>query len=160
LLASFITKRFFFDAEHLPFLITTYKHFWNEPITVFDLTQQAVLFIFPSSQKWQRLLPQDWTLNVELVVGALLLLLILVIRKKLWLFLFVFVLLWQYIDTYVFEFGAGVFLFHYSEVIKKCWAELHIFLKVSMLLLALLFYSCLFQFGTLFSAENVAFSPM
>lgn len=67
-------------------------------------------------------------------------------------------LFWRFHNTYTFEFGIGVLLFHFREKIQHYWTRRTVIYKTIVCCMAVLFYSCLFKFGSLFSSENIAFS--
>lgn len=155
---SFFIHEFFYSPTHHPHLTEHARELWSEDVTVTDVLQQAFLFMMPQSQSDRRLLPQDWTLSVEMIVGALLPFLIVSIQKNRWFFLIIFFLLWRLCNTYVFEFGLGVMLFSFREDIQQRWSATGRMHKVLLGFAALLFQTCFFQFPSLFSPENIVFS--
>jgi len=158
LVVSFVVQKYFYSFQPHLFFTVHSKNLWNETVSVRDVLQQAVLVILPESQSNKRLLPQDWTLSVEVIVGAMLPLLIFSIKRNVWLFFIVFFLLWQCCNTYVFEFGTGVFLFHFREEIQDYWNRTKTIYKVFLCCVTLVFDTCFFQYGSLFSSENIVYS--
>ena len=131
------------------------SRFWFTAFNGQDLLNQSLLvWRIPESANY-RLIPQDWTLTVELLAGAAIPLLAYAGRKHLLLFVLLLVLLkWSTVlTTYILEFGAGVGLFLVMEKIRSVWARLHILFKFLIVAGAILGYTGLFVFPSLFTTD-------
>lgn len=132
---------------------------WNTQIGTKDFLQQINLFNQSGNQADKRLIPQDWTLTVELIAGLSIPIFLGLMKpgKYVWAIV-IFVLSVKFINTFVFEFGCGLSLFFFRSNIVQAYSRLNKFLKLSIIALSLLFYTCFLNFGSLFSADNIIFS--
>jgi peptidoglycan/LPS O-acetylase OafA/YrhL len=62
-------------------------------------------------------------------------------------------------STFLFEFSLGAFLFYHWKKITSRWIELSSFLKALVAIFAATLYTCLFQFGSLFSLNHTWIRP-
>ena len=131
------------------------SRFWFTAFNGHDLLNQSLLvWRIPESANY-RLIPQDWTLTVELLAGAAIPLLAYTGRKHLLLFVLLLVLLkWSTVfTTYILEFGAGVGLFLLKDRIRNFWSSLPVYLKVLIAAAAIAGYTGLFVFPSLFTTD-------
>lgn len=129
------------------------SHFWLSNVNYVDVLNQAILVKrIPESVNY-RLIPQDWTLTVELLGGAAIPIMAYAGRKHLLIFVAILgVLKWtNWLSTYILEFGVGVLLFLYLEKFKVFWNKLPLFSSILIGLLALVAYSGCFLFPSLFT---------
>src|SRR5438552_3885317 len=137
------------------------NNFWNNTYSINDLLQQTILFIRVPASPTERLIPQDWTLTVELIVCAVLPLLALIYRKQILVFLATLIagIELNLLNTYTFEFGIGIFLFFNKEKIARLWKQIPRGIKWLVILIAISFYTGFFIFPSLFSSEVRLFHP-
>jgi len=131
------------------------SRFWFSDINAKDLAGQAMLLVRLPESANLRLIPQDWTLTVELLAGASIPLLAYAGRKHLLIFVTLLVLLkWtNWLTTYILEFGTGVALFLFWEPVKKTWNRLPLVGKGGIVLAAIIGYSGCFVFPSLFTSD-------
>lgn len=131
------------------------SRFWFTDLNVKDLMKQSLLVIREPASANLRLIPQDWTLTVELLAGAAIPLLVYTGRKQVLIFVALLVLLkWtNWLTTYILEFGAGVALFLFWELVKKNWKRLPFAGKAGIALAAIIGYSGCFVFPSLFTSD-------
>lgn len=158
LLVSWFLQHYFWHNEKSHFLTEHSKGFWAIKSSFNDFIKQSILILRPLDQEPKRLIPQDWTLTVELIVGAFLPLLLWTRQKGFHMFAVVYLLLWQFANTYIFEFGLGVLLFFNKTFLMQKWKLMTPSFKILFLILSVSLYTCFFQFGSLFSDYNIAFS--
>lgn len=131
------------------------SRFWFTAFNGQDLLNQSLLvWRIPESANY-RLIPQDWTLTVELLAGAAIPLLAYAGRRHLLLFVLLLVLLkWSTVlTTYILEFGAGVGLFLVMDKIRTVWTRLHLMLKLLIAAAAVIGYTGFFVFPSLFTTD-------
>lgn len=131
------------------------SRFWFTSFNGQDLLNQSLLvWRIPESANY-RLIPQDWTLTVELLAGAAIPLLAYTGRRHLLLFVLLLALLkWSTVlTTYILEFGAGVALFLLMDQIRAIWKKLHLLLKLLIAAAAITGYTGLFVFPSLFTTD-------
>ena len=135
--------------------------FWLQKAGWRDLLNQSLLVVRVPDSANLRLIPQDWTLTVELLAGAAIPLLAFAGKRALLLFVGILAVLkaGNFLTTYIFEFGLGVFLFLVRDHIIKAWQRCNMFVRVMIGLLSILFYSCFFIFPAFFSGEIVFIDP-
>jgi peptidoglycan/LPS O-acetylase OafA/YrhL len=121
---------------------------WPATKTFMDVLKESVLIInLPSLTAAHRFLPQDWTLQAELICSSIIPIAIILLKKgKMWFLLF-FVYVYFYSGNWVFiPFTFGIIIASYAELISAKIAQLNIF-YISVLLLAGLFlYTAPFNF--------------
>jgi len=157
---------FFLKASIFPLTDGTFtgKHlgvFWSRHYDIWMVLKEAVLFVAIPKDGSLRLIPQDWTLTVEIVVGAFIPFMAFIIRKNKWLYwviIFVAIVL-LHLGTFIFEFACGVFLFYNWQQIQQVWKWMNVFFKVIAALLSVVLYTCLFHFSSLFNLLRVLFRP-
>lgn len=131
--------------------------FWYSDFTVTDLLKEAILiFRYPESANL-RLIPQDWTLTIELLAGAAIPLLAVAGKKNLLYFILLMAVLkiTNVLTTYIFEFGLGVLIFLWWENITKLWQRISLPIKIAVAVTALVCYFGFFQYPSLYTKFNV-----
>jgi peptidoglycan/LPS O-acetylase OafA/YrhL len=151
-----------YPLEKLNYVSDKFHSFWQGDFSFQKLLKSASLF-FSTNQQSNSLIPQDWTLAVEVIIGPFVPLLALILKKNKWQWLYwiiVFVLIFLIrINTYLFEFAVGVFLFYNWSRINAAWKSLAKVPRMLILVAAILLYTCLFRFCSLFDPTNVLIRP-
>ncbi|MHA4808554.1 acyltransferase family protein [Flavitalea flava] len=162
LLVSFILKKSVYPLS--PEIYTT-KHiqfFWSGDYNWQNLLKDAAL-IFPSKGEAFYLIPQEWTLTVEVLVGPLVPILAFLLRKIKWIWLYWILVIVSLkffgMNTYLFEFAIGVCLFYNWQKINDLWKRLNIFIRIGAVVVSLVLYTCIFHFSNLFNLYNIFLSP-
>ena len=161
LLVSFLIKNSIFPITSGVYTTDHIKSFWKGEYDVNDLFKQAVLFIRVPDGANLRLIPQDWTLTIEIIVGALIPIMAFLLKKNKWLYWVIIVVSIKlaHFNTYIFEFAAGVFLFYNWEAISGAWKGLNIYLKSTAVACSIVLGTCFFYFPTIFSMDRIFLSP-
>jgi peptidoglycan/LPS O-acetylase OafA/YrhL len=123
LLLSFLLQRWVFCPTSVQFISDHLQKFWRGHYSVSDLIKQAILIVQIPAEANLRLIPQDWTLSVELIVGAMIPFAALLLKKAKYLFwpvIFVAIILLHF-STYLVEFAAGIFFYYYFFCIALTW---------------------------------------
>lgn len=137
------------------------SRFWFSDTDINNFLSQAMLVVREPESANLRLIPQDWTLTVELLAGATIPLLVMGGKKHLGIFLILLALLKfaGIFSTWVLEFGMGVFLFLIWKDLVKLWQKMHLFFKIVWTATAIITYSGFFIFPGLFTHDIVLFDP-
>ena len=108
-----------------------------------------------------RLIPQDWTLTIELLLCPLIPLLNFINKRfKLFFWLIVFLLIKIFhFNTFLFEFAIGVSLYGYRNEIKFVWNKSSRFIKSVVAVIAIILYTCCFSFVNIFDVNCVFLTP-
>lgn len=131
--------------------------FWNNNPSLKDFFKESLLVIrLPDSANY-RLIPQDWTLTIELLAGAAVPLLAFSGKRNLIFFVLLLAILkaGNFFTTYIFEFGLGVLLFLLRQNIIDVWIKCNKLIKVLFTASAFLLYSCFLIFPSFFSGDVV-----
>jgi len=161
LILSYFLKNSIFPISNGGFTSAGLHEFWAREYNLASVFKQAVLFIAIPKEGNLRLIPQDWTLTVELVAGAMIPFMAFIARRNVWIYwpaIFIAIVV-LHMNTYLFEFAMGVFLFHQWDQIRILWQRAGMFIKCGAVGLAIVLYSCFFQFPSLFNTEQVVFRP-
>jgi len=161
LVVSFVLKNSIYPLTAAQYTSSHMQVFWTRNYDVVTLLKESVLFIAIPKEGNLRLIPQDWTLTVEIVVGGLIPLMAFLIRRSqvlFWLTVFAAIALFK-LNTYIFEFACGIFIFYNWQHIQLIWSRLQTLLKLGFFALAIVLYTCLFYFSSLFNYERVLFRP-
>jgi peptidoglycan/LPS O-acetylase OafA/YrhL len=161
LVVSWVLRRTIYPFSNGQWLSGHLLQYWGAKKDLAALGKEAILIVRIPDNANERLMPQDWTLTVELLVCPLVPLLALLLRKAKWLFWpLVIVMLWIFhFNTYLFEFATGVFIFFLWKDGKTVWGRVGTIVKLSAVVAAVLLYTVLFHFSPIFSLENMVFSP-
>lgn len=137
------------------------NRFWMHPESPRGLALQSLLIFRVPDAANLRLIPQDWTLSIEIIAGATVPLMAFAGRRYFLGYLLLLVMLkWCGIfTTFVVEFGIGVGLFLLRNQITRVWRKTPVVAKVLFLLLTIALYSGFFVFPTMFANDVVLYSP-
>jgi peptidoglycan/LPS O-acetylase OafA/YrhL len=141
LLISFLCLKYYLQQELSTFLsINAYgKDVWNDQKTIGDVIKEAFLvYRFPAHSKL-RLLPQDWTLTIEILMSLFIPVLVLVLKRNYTWFIF-FTCLIFYFSINIFPFAVGVLLARYRYFIKSAYLSSPV-LKAASMVLSLFFFT-------------------
>ena len=161
LIASFVLRHTINTASGGSYVTGHLRTFWQNDCDWELLIKQSILVIQIPAEANLRLIPQDWTLTVEIIVGALIPLMGLLLKKSKWVYWIAVIASIKilHFNTYIFEFAAGVFLFYQWPDITRTWNHLPKMIKAIALILAVAFYTCFLRFSSLFVAGNIVFTP-
>jgi peptidoglycan/LPS O-acetylase OafA/YrhL len=137
---SAIMRRYLFRSYHTdPPMSELFKHFWSSALSISSFFRQCAFMLHNASQQ---LLPQDWTLGVELKGSALIPVFIFLVRRHI-LFLFAAAVpLLAFIPTgsYYVSFILGVFAASHYNLIESIMHRLAFPLKCGILAFGVLLY--------------------
>jgi peptidoglycan/LPS O-acetylase OafA/YrhL len=161
LVLSFLLQHYVFTPAPGQFVSNHIQTFWRGNYSFRDLTNQAILIVRASDVDKLRLIPQDWTLAVELTVGFLIPFAAFLSKKLKYLYWPVIIIAIKllHFDSYLFEFAVGIFLYYRWPRITEIWAGLNMFHKFALTGLAIACHSCFFYFGSLYNSDQVLFRP-
>jgi peptidoglycan/LPS O-acetylase OafA/YrhL len=131
--------------------------FWSQVKDIKTVLKEATLFIPVAEPGNFHLIPQDWTLEVEIVVGTFVPLLGFLVRKNrviYWMAVFA-AIVFLHLNSHLFEFACGVFIFTCWDEMIKVWDRMGILLKICAVLISIIFYSCFFHFSSLFYSDRI-----
>jgi peptidoglycan/LPS O-acetylase OafA/YrhL len=135
--------------------------FWNNPTGISDLLKQGLLAIRIPENATLRLIPQDWTLSVEILICPFLPFLNFFKWKwqfQFWLLILVLIKVFHF-NTFLFEFSVGVYLYKMRNVINRLWKKSNLLIKMVFLAFAICLYTCFFNFPQLFDSKFFSYSP-
>jgi len=161
LIASFFLRHTLYPVSGGSYVTEHLRTFWQNDCDWELLIKQSILIVPIPAEANLRLIPQDWTLTVEIIVGALIPLMGLLLKKSKWIYWITVIALIKilHFNTYIFEFAAGVFLFYHWPDITSAWSRLPKMIKAITLIFAVAFYSCFLRFSSLFVPGNIVFTP-
>ncbi len=135
--------------------------FWFAETGISDLLKQAILVVRLPESANLRLVPQDWTLTIELLAGAGIPLMAMAGKKHIILYAAVLAALKLsgLFTTYVFEFGMGVLIFLYWENIVNAWKKIGLPLKVLLAVATVGLFSGCFTYPHFFAGSTVFIEP-
>jgi peptidoglycan/LPS O-acetylase OafA/YrhL len=162
LLLSYALQKEIYPLQNENVVTEQFHSFWKGHFDLRMLVRNAAL-VFSVNQDSFGLIPQDWTLAIEVIVGPFVpFLAFLLKRKKLfwfyWIIIFVAIFILK-INTYLFEFGLGVFIFYNWQRISNIWGSIHLSMRILILISAISLYTCFFHFCSMFNASNVWIRP-
>jgi len=161
LFLSYLFKNTIYPIPATNYLSSHFLKFWSSTVRFPDLVKQGLLAIRIPGEPEGRLLPQDWTLSVEVLICPLIPFLNFLNRRlKLFSWLVVLLLFKVFhFNTYLFEFAVGVNLYYYRHHIKSVWNICSIPIKIGILAIAVILYTCFFGYPNIFDGNNKIFSP-
>ena len=160
LFLSFILKNTIFPLTAGIFTNQHLQSYWSRSYDIVTVLKEAILVIPIPKEGSARLIPQDWTLTIELVIGALIPLLAFFLRKNKWIFwVVVCMLILLFRLTFTFEFACGVFLFYHWQIIKSMWLKMNMGIKIMTCILSICLFFCFFHFCSLINYSLVLFRP-
>lgn len=161
LVISYLLKITIYQGHSVDYLNPHFTKFWSNPVNINGVVKQSILAVRIPEDPDFRLIPQDWTLTVEVLLCPLIPF-INFINGKLkifsWLLIFIFLKL-VHLNTYLFEFSVGVSLFSFKHWISSIWNNTPLYIKSIFFVLAISFYTCCFEFTNLFNGTSRAFTP-
>jgi len=140
LLLSLIAKEYVFsDQVILSEQSEWVKTFWRYEVSGLRFFSEAVLF-FPPQRL--RLIPQDWTLHIELVMSFLIpFLIFLAFRNSSWLIVLTALCLVYFDSPFLLHFSLGVLLSRHFNFIKEKVMQQPKTIKLAVLCVGILLYS-------------------
>lgn len=142
LFISYILNTYMHWHGHYPTLppVTEYAaNLWSSDKTLWQVLQEAILIKRIPLHANSRLLPQDWTLTLEIIMSLFIPVLILLLRRSFLWFAVVTLLIFQY-DIYIMPFAAGVVLARFKDDLTASYLAFNAHQKVLLLLVATFFY--------------------
>jgi peptidoglycan/LPS O-acetylase OafA/YrhL len=163
LLGSFLLKQSVYPLVPARYTSAHLQTFWAGALGWHQFLKEGILF-YPAFGKGQFfLIPQGWTLSVEILVCPWVPVLALLLRNKKWAWTYwpvVFILLKIFrLNTYLFEFALGVFLYYQWSLIRQLWSSMTLLLKGLAAAVCAVLYSCFFHFVSLFTFDVVWITP-
>lgn len=126
---------------------------WRDNITIKEAFKQSLLLIsIPESTT--KLLPQGWTLKLEIIYSSLLPIAVLLIKKDFLLFLFFFIYLYYAGNWAFFAFALGILIAYYSDFLEKKIENTHPLMIFLYLLVGLILYTSPFNFLKFLTERN------
>jgi peptidoglycan/LPS O-acetylase OafA/YrhL len=161
LLISFLLRTAFYPIGANNYLSPHFLKFWHHPVDLWNLIKQGLLIIRIPDNADARLIPQDWTLTIEILLCPLIPFLNFFIRKSKLLYWVLILLLLKLIhfNTFLFEFAVGVSIYNLRDSIRLAWHRLHWLAKVISVVFAIILYTCCFGFPSIFNKERIVFNP-
>lgn len=162
-LVSYLLKKHFFPISESLYTTEHLQSFWRRNMDIKSLLNELSLIYSVDQEGNKRLIPQEWTAAVEILIGCLVPMLLFFLKKVrlswiYWLFILLIIKLFKF-NSFLFDFALGVSLFYHLEQIKRIWVRLAISIKWLLIAIAILFFTCFFQFATLFNFEKVFIHP-
>ncbi|WP_207532686.1 acyltransferase family protein [Desertivirga arenae] len=145
---SIIAKKYFFP-EHLatiPEASRWINHLWGEQSSYL---KQAALVINVNENPALHLIPQAWTLQIEMLISALIpFLVIICLINPLWLFAFAFVVIgFLGFEPHLIGFTIGIAIARYSNELRQLWLNIPFKVKIGVLISAAFIYCASFMFN-------------
>lgn len=133
---------------------TWLSQYWKTQQDFYSLVKQAILIVRMPNDPLLRLIPQDWTLSIEIAFSMFLPFLAYAFRKKSTFFLIVIYFLVQLfkIDPFIFDFSLGIFLACNMDKLKNKWTNNKY--KIYLLSFAFLLISADFTFPDLMNKTD------
>jgi peptidoglycan/LPS O-acetylase OafA/YrhL len=138
-----------------------FSKFWENKTKITGLLKESLLAVRIPSDAEIRLIPQDWTLTIELLLCPLIPLLNFINKKfKLFFWAIVFLLIKLFhFNTFLFEFAVGVSLYGFRSEIEFLWNKTSGFIKLIFAVVAIILYTCCFSFVNIFDVKCVFLTP-
>jgi peptidoglycan/LPS O-acetylase OafA/YrhL len=120
------------------------KEFWSKSRNLFDVIKESNLMILMPSRSSLRLLPQDWTLGVELLISCIVPVFLVMFKKGLpWLAALGVVMFLQ--NQFVLPFLVGIVLARYNDAIIARMPKSAV-ARILILLAGIFLYTCTHNF--------------
>jgi peptidoglycan/LPS O-acetylase OafA/YrhL len=161
LFLSYLMKNTIYPIPATNYLSSHFLKFWSNMVQFPDLIKQGLLAVRIPGDPENRLLPQDWTLTIEILICPLIPFLNFLNRRLKLLSWFVVLLLIKlfHFNTYLFEFAIGVNLYSYRQQISAVWNKFSLILKLICLAIAITLYTCFFGYPNIFDGNSIIFTP-
>jgi len=154
---SAVARSYFFHSyQTVPPMAEHFKQFWNSALTLPSFFRQCAFMLHDATRQ---LLPQDWSLGVELKGSALVPVFIFLVRRHILLLFGAGVLLLIFIPTgsYYVSFVLGVFAAkYYYSTIQPGMRRLTFASKCGILALGMLLYQTRFLTNRLWENSQIA----
>jgi peptidoglycan/LPS O-acetylase OafA/YrhL len=162
-LVSYLLKQTLFPLDLPLFTSRHLQGFWSRNVDLRALFNELALIHSVSQEGTRRLVPQEWTAAVEILIGCMIPLLLFYLKKvkwswAYWLSILLFIKILGF-NSFLFDFGLGVFIFYHSNLIKKTWQRLAIEAKWGVLALTIVFFTSFFRFASLFNYDRIFIRP-
>jgi peptidoglycan/LPS O-acetylase OafA/YrhL len=161
LILSYVLQRTIYPLSGTSYLSGHLLQFWINKKDLAALAKEALLVIRLPDNANERLIPQDWTLTVELALCPFIPLLSLLWRKAKWFYWLVVLVLLKlvHVNTYLFEIASGVSIYFLWEPGKRVWAGMTQIVRVLAIVTGVALYTCFFNFSSLLTLDHMLFSP-
>jgi peptidoglycan/LPS O-acetylase OafA/YrhL len=152
LFISFFCLKYFIQLkiDTYPSVTSYADSLWQENKSISDVLKEAILVFRIPAHSRLRLLPQDWTLIIEIIVSLFVPVLVLVLKRSVAWFGFLTVLIFYY-EINVVPFSMGVILARYYSSLRVFFAPQGTILKCSFVLLAMFFFTNALQLLEVFA---------
>ncbi|MES2445767.1 MAG: acyltransferase [Bacteroidota bacterium] len=149
ILLSFIAINFFFNPDSIKSLAPAtdwIKMFWLNKTSFISMFKESLLIVRIPQEPELRLINQDWTLTIELIVSVLVPPLIVITKRSSWmLVIVVLVLLRMHTLHWIVEFAAGVWISANLHQIRNFFGRINFITKFLLLTIALILYTLEFM---------------
>jgi peptidoglycan/LPS O-acetylase OafA/YrhL len=162
LLVSFILKTQVYPIQTKSNYISLhFSRFWENKTTYTGLLKEGLLVVRIPSDAEIRLIPQDWTLTIELLLCPLIPLMNFINKRfRIFFLVIVFLLIKLFhFNTFLFEFAVGVSLYGFRNELELVWNRTSGLIKIIFLAVAIILYSCCFSFVNIFDIHCVFLTP-
>jgi peptidoglycan/LPS O-acetylase OafA/YrhL len=148
LLLSWLASRFIFkwyELNNLPEATEWIKLFWRTKGSFLSLVKESFLIVRIPQEPENRLINQDWTLTIELIISLLVPVFILIAKRNIfWLLITGLILLRIHADNWIIEFLFGILIASNIEKIREILIKQNKFIKLALLIFITLLYSSQF----------------
>lgn len=127
------------------------ERLWSQLYTLKRFILESLLIIRIPKDAGLRLLPQDWSLTIEILLSLCVPLLAIFCRWRARTFIVfsIFALYFLRINQYFFEFILGVFLAYYTPLLIQKWSRVNKFTKIACLFFGIILYTSAYTFPSL-----------
>lgn len=127
------------------------ERLWSQVYTLKRFVLESLLIIRIPKDAGLRLLPQDWSLTIEILLSICVPFLALFCRWRSVTFIVfsIFALYFLRINQYFFEFILGVSLAYYTPILITKWSSINKFTKMLFLLTGIILYTSAYTFPSL-----------
>ncbi len=124
---------------------------WSQLYTLKRFILESLLIVRIPKDAGLRLLPQDWSLTIEILLSICVPFLALFCRWRPATFIVfsVFALYFLRVNQYFFEFIFGVSLAFYTPILMSKWSSIHLLTKIIFLLTGIILYTSAYTFPPL-----------
>ncbi|MFN8142802.1 MAG: acyltransferase [Bacteroidia bacterium] len=133
-----------FQQNPLSVISFPLNEYWQSSVSIMSVLKQALLLIRIPNEPVLRLLPQDWTLSIEIAISLILpFLYLLRSQNAVWILVFVYLSVhFLSLDGFVFDFALGISIVSIYPHFTLWWkSNSSTFVKFIIVLFAILFMS-------------------
>lgn len=164
LLVSFVLVNLNLDEiQTIPIELERSKRLWSDTYSIKRLILESNLFVYFPKDGGLRLLPQDWTLSIELLISMFIPFFTIILRKKpvSFICLGLFLLYFKVIHVYFFGFFLGMILAYYHKELISRFSKTNTIIKILFFSVGLCFYtsSLWIPIDVLKKLEYLVFEP-